>query len=105
MQISMRQLCAEEFLGRRERPASADAALDPHFADFLAAPVGKQTHAVTERLDVLEMILHLTKRKILIDVLPHLISGLNLKGHASDHAQCAKPDYGALKLRRIGFAV
>src|SRR6185437_9508407 len=59
---------------------------------------------IAARLDVLEVILHLTKWKILIDVLPHLVSGLNVERHPGNHPESAEPNHGSLKLRGIRFA-
>ena len=97
MQVSGSKLGPEEFPGRFESRPAADAALDPDLVDTLLLPIGKQTDAVTARLNFVEVTLHLSEREVLIHVLPHHIGGLNVESDPGDDTECAKSDYRCLE--------
>src|ERR1019366_5148466 len=97
------ELRAEELRGCRKCLPVADTTLYPDLFDALLLPVGEQTDAVGARLDVIEVVLHLSERQVLVHVLPHRIGGLDIERDPGDHAESAKPDHGSLEDLAVGF--
>src|ERR1039458_6066887 len=98
------ELRPEELRGRREWLAVSDTTLDPDLFDALLLPVGEQADAVGARLNVIEMVLHLSERHVLIHVLPHRIGGLDIERDPGDHTESAETDHGAPEDLAVGLA-
>src|SRR5712692_151762 len=87
----------EEFRGYVKRLPLFDAALDPNFVDTLVLPVGKETDAVPAGLDSIKVVFHCSERHVLVDVLAHHESWLNIEINLCDYAQRTKTNKGSEK--------
>ncbi len=77
---------AEEFRRGGEGLAFFDPALHPDFAEISVLPVGEKADAVSAGLNGVEVILHGGEGEIFVDVLAHLVSGLDIERDCCDYA-------------------
>ncbi len=86
---------AEEFgLGVKARPFSV-AALQPDFAEIVILPVGEKADAVGAGLDGVEVVFHRVEGEIFVDVLAHLVGGLDVERDFCDDAEGAQANDGS----------
>ena len=67
-----------------------DAVLDPQFVDALFLPVGEQADAVSAGFDGIKVFFQLAEGKVLIHILPHHKTGLNVESDFRDYSQSAQ---------------
>src|SRR6266852_4951598 len=77
---------------RLKGSAGFEAAFDPHLVDSLFLPIRKKTHAVSARLDGVEVVDQFTEREIFIHVLLHQESRLNVERNFGNHTHCTETD-------------
>ena len=78
-----------------QRVAGRDAGLAPDLLDGVAGPVGEEAHGVGAAGDLVQVRQRRRPRQVDVDLLRDVVRGLDVEGHAGDHAERAERDDGA----------
>ena len=93
-----------EFRGSVKRFSVVHTALQPYFVNPFLLPIGEEAHAVRRRFDGIKIVFEFAQRQILVNMLLHLVAGLQIQGYPGDSAECPEADNRSMKSLAVFLA-